>query len=99
MSLFTQLEKLHRQDRFQQEDFHTEIVAQVLRNCPELTLEWLQGIGATTTHDPDFIDISTQEEFARLADHPTDSRPDIAIRLVEGGQTELILIESKLGSK
>ncbi len=99
MSLFSALEKLHRQDRFQQEDFHTEIVAQVLRNCPTLTIEWLKAIGATTMPNPRVVGISTQEEFARLADHATDSKPDIAIRLSEGGETELILIESKLGSK
>jgi hypothetical protein len=99
MGLFAQLEKLHRQDRFQQEDFHTEIVAQVLRNSRQLTVQWLRGIGATTLSNPDSIIIATQEEFDRLAGHTTDSRPDIAIRVVQGAKTELILIESKLGSK
>lgn len=98
MGLFTELQRLRRKNRFQQEDFHTEIVAQVLRNSWSLTVEWLRAIGATTMHQPSFVDIATQEEFVRLTDHPTDSRPDIAIRLVEGDKTELILIESKLGS-
>ena len=32
MSLFSQLRQLYRPDRFQLEDFHTEIVAQVLQD-------------------------------------------------------------------
>lgn len=99
MSLFSQLRRLYRKDKFQLEDFHTEIVAQVLRHRRELTLEWLRGIGATTLKNPDWIKIGTQEEFAALADHPTDSRPDIAVRLKEGDTIELVLIESKVGAK
>jgi hypothetical protein len=99
MSLFSQLRHLYRPDRFQLEDFHTEIVAQVLRNSQALTMAWLSGIGITTLKNPDAIQIATQEEFAKLAGHSTDSRPDIAIRLVAGGNTELILIESKVPSK
>ena len=99
MSLFNQLRRLYRPDRFQLEDFHTEIVAQVLRNSEALTMAWLGGIGITTLKNPDAIQIATQEEFAKLAGHSTDSRPDIAIRLVAGGKTELILIESKVPSK
>jgi len=71
----------------------------VLRNSRALTLAWLHGIQATTLRNPDSIKIATQENLAALADHPTDSRPDIAIRLVEGDTIELILIESKVGSK
>jgi hypothetical protein len=48
MSLFRQLQRLYRPDRFQLEDFHTEIVAQVLRNSPALTLAWLRGIEVTS---------------------------------------------------
>ena len=99
MSLFNQLRRLCQRDRFQFEDFHTEIVAQVLRNSRPLTLSWLQAIGATGLKDPDQIKIVTQEDFPALADHATDSRPDIAIRLVEGAKRELILIESKVGAK
>ena len=47
MSLFKQLERLYRPDRFQREDFHTEIVAQVLRNSDELTLAWLRSLDVT----------------------------------------------------
>jgi hypothetical protein len=99
MGLFSQLERLARKEKFQLEDFHTEIVAQVLRNSPALTLAWLQAIDATRLQDPESITIATQEEFVKLADHATDSRPDIAIRLVTGNTVELILIESKIGAK
>jgi hypothetical protein len=99
MSLFKQLEKLYRPDRFQREDFHTEIVAQVLRNSQTLTLAWLRGIGVTHLGSVDDVKIDTQVKFEKLAEHPTDSRPDIEIRLVAGEKTELILIESKIGSK
>ncbi len=47
MSLFKQLENLYRPDRFQREDFITEIVVQVLRDSKELTLEWLRSLGVT----------------------------------------------------
>lgn len=98
MGLFTQLQHLYRKEKFQLEDFHTEIVAQVLRNNPKLAIAWLNGIGATMMRDPVAIYISTQEEFARLTHHLTDSRPDIAIRFITNGASELILIESKVGA-
>jgi hypothetical protein len=98
MSLFKQLEKLYRPDRFQREDFLTEIVVQVLRNSQELTLEWLRSLGVTDLKNA-YIKIDPQVVFGKLAGHDTDSRPDMAISLVEGGNTELILIESKVDSK
>ena len=99
MSLFRQLQHLYRKDKFQLEDFHTEIVAQVMRNSDALTLKWLQDMGATSFLCPDSITIATQEEFPALAGHATDSRPDIAIRLVQDEAAELVLIESKVGAK
>lgn len=99
MSLFQQLSHLSSSERFQIEDFHTEIVAQVLRNSPTLTLAWLQDIGATTLISADYIGIDTQERFAKLATHRSGSRLDLTIRLVANGSTELIFIESKLPSK
>ena len=96
MSLFKQLEKLYRPDRFQREDFLTEIVVQALRNSPELTLGWLRSLGVTDLKKANHIKIDSQVVFRKLAGHDTDSRPDIAISLVEGGNSELILIESKV---
>lgn len=99
MSLFKELRRLSRKEKFETEDFHTEIVAQVLRNSKALTTAWLNGIKATTLQHPDYIGIGTQEEFAKLAGHAIDSRPDITIRMAKGDVVELILIESKVGAK
>lgn len=99
MSLFRKLQRLYRPEKFQFEDFHTEIVAQVLKNSPALTLAWLRSIKATSLGEADHIKVSTQQEtFQPLAHHPTASRPDITIRLFVGTKAELIFIESKQGS-
>lgn len=80
------------------EDFHTEVVAHVMRSLPDQTLSWLRDIGATTMTRGDEFIITTQEELSALELHATGSRPDIAIRLVKNGERELIYIESKVGS-
>ena len=98
MSLFKQLQRLYRPDRFLLEDFHTEIVARVLCNSHRLTLDWLIGIGATALSKIDNMVIQTQEEFAALPGHFTASRPDITIRLTAAGQREMIFVESKVPS-
>jgi hypothetical protein len=46
------------------ENFHTEIVAQVLRNSPELTLEWLREIGGATSQMSALVSVTTQKRFA-----------------------------------
>ena len=99
MSLFDQLRRLYRKDKFPLEDFHTEIVAQVLRDSPRLTLSWLRALGVTQLSDTDDITVATQEDFEALEGHATGSRPDIAIRLSHGDSVELVLIESKVGAK
>jgi hypothetical protein len=99
MNLFSKLRRLYRPDSFQFEDFHTEIVAQVLQNNPALTLSWLRGIKATSFANDVSIKISTQETFQPLPGHSTPSRPDITIRLFFGAKKELIFIESKQDSK
>jgi hypothetical protein len=97
MSLFSQLRRLYRTDRFLIEDPHTEIVAQVLRNSDALTLEWLGRIGATTLEKAK-INIATQKTFGKLDGHSSASRPDITIHLSADGKNELIFVESKLPS-
>jgi hypothetical protein len=99
MSLFQQLRRLYRKDKFQLEDFHTEIVAQVLRNSPNVTSAWLQASGASSLGTADSIKISTQEEFPALDGHATASRPDVAIRIARGELAEMVLIESKVAAK
>lgn len=98
MNLFSRLRNLNP---FQLEDFHTEIVVQVLRNSQALTLNWLRGVGVTSLQvsDLDYIDINPQEKFAPLPEHSSGSRPDITIRLVAGRKRELVFIESKVPSK
>jgi hypothetical protein len=98
MSLFRKLQWLYRSDTFQFEDFHTEIVAQVLKNSPSLTLAWLRAIGATTLTQAAHVELRTQETFPPLAHHSTPSRPDITIRLFSESKTELVFVESKLNS-
>jgi hypothetical protein len=95
MSLFRKLQRLYRPEKFQFEDFHTEIVAQVLKNSSPLTLEWLRSINATTLSKADRIVVRTQETFPPLVHHPTASRPDITILLSLGTARELIFVESK----
>jgi len=95
MSLFSQLRRL---DSSELEDFNTEIVAAVLAHSKPHALAWLRSEGLTAIVDPDEVSVTTQEELEALEDHVTGSRPDLAIRLTKNGQTELIYIESKIGS-
>ena len=97
MSLFSDLRRLYRTDRFLIEDPHTEIVAQVLRNSDALTIAWLRSLTVTSLENPQ-IEIATQERFEILTGHSSASRPDITIRLQAEDTTELIFIESKLPS-
>jgi len=98
MSLFRQLQRLYRPEKFQFEDFHTEIVAQVLQNSPALTLSWLKAIGATNLSKTDHIDVRTQRTLEPLVHHSTASRPDTAILLSQDAKRELIFVESKQDS-
>jgi len=98
MSLFDELKRLFRRDKFQMEDFHTEIVAQVLRNSDELTLKWLRSISATTLEMPASITITTQKKFEKLEEDQPGSRVDMVIWLIKDGQCEMIFIESKIDS-
>ena len=98
-SLFTKLRKLHAGAKFRLEDYHTEIVAQVLRNRHDIMLAWLRELGVGRIRDPDEINVATQENLGALIGHECGSRPDIAIRLCKGAFVELLLIESKIGAK
>jgi hypothetical protein len=98
MSLFDQLRRLYRKDKFEMEDFHTEIVAQVLRNSPELTINWLRDIGAVDPRMATVISVTTQERFAALEQNEPGSRVDMVIRLSGNGLREIIFIESKIDS-
>jgi hypothetical protein len=62
MSLFSKLQRLISDGKTRSEDFHTEIVAQVLKNSPELTVKWLVSLDLTQPEDADDVFVATQEE-------------------------------------
>jgi PD-(D/E)XK nuclease superfamily len=80
------------------EDFHTEIVAQVLRNSDPFTIAWLRGIEAANPQMSEVISIRTQERFAALEENQPGSRVDMVIRLSGNGQRQMVFVESKIGS-
>ena len=66
--------------------------------APDVTLAWLRDLGATELTSAELL-VQTQEDLPALDTHDTGSRPDIAIRLSDGNRSEIIFIESKVGSK
>jgi len=94
--LFSQLEKLCQDGRYQREDFLTEIVAKVLQNSKVLTLSWLRFLKATELSDVSVHNVRTQIRLSQLDWHDSGSRPDFEITL--GDNEELIYVESKVGS-
>ena len=98
MSLFDEIRRLHRRDKFEMEDFHTEIAAQVLRDSSALTFDWLRSIGALKLQQPRVVSITTQEKFTPLDEDQPGSRIDLVIRLSENGVRQIVFIESKIDS-
>src|SRR5258708_36579414 len=99
MSLFSKLLQLSGDSKSSLEDFHTEIVAQVLQDTPELTVRWLADLGLTAREPPDTLTVGTQQELDALDAHEgLGSRPDIWILLTRGDLKELVFLESKVGS-
>jgi hypothetical protein len=98
MSLFSKLQRLIADGKTRSEDFHTEIVAQVLNNSPTLTVKWLASLNLTKPEPAERVCVATQEEFDPLGTHETGSRPDISIRLERPRSAELVFLESKVGS-
>lgn len=98
MSLFSKLIRLHSDERHPLEDFHTEIVANVLGYDPELTREWLKHLGVTELEKVDSITVKTQESFDAIPDHDQGSRIDMVIRIRSGEDNEVVFVESKVGS-
>src|SRR5947208_2731301 len=100
MSLFSKLLRLSSGGTMRLEDFHTEIVAYVLRSFSELTIQWLSDLGLTDAAKPDKVAVETQEQIDALESHDgLGSRPDISIRINRDHCTELIFVESKIGSR
>lgn len=97
MSLFQSLFRVFPAGSGSLEDFHTEIVGQILRSLPAEAAGWLHEIGATDRADF-ALSVTTQEDLEALAAHASGSRPDLRLCLQRGDETQLIFIESKVGS-
>ncbi|MBN3957615.1 PD-(D/E)XK nuclease family protein [Nostoc sp. NMS8] len=97
MSLFTNLLNLHSGSK-PREDFFTEIVAYFLSLNNDVLLDWLKHHSIISEDNYSSIKISTQQEHQALAIHTEDSRLDIVIELSTGLSTDVIFIESKIGS-
>lgn len=76
------------------EDYLTEIFAYCLNNDEILTNEFLAYFGIVET-ELENINVSTQIELNALAEHKTDSRPDMAIF----SETAVIFFENKVNAK
>ncbi|BBD60757.1 hypothetical protein NIES2109_35560 [Nostoc sp. HK-01] len=97
MSLFTNLLNLHSGSK-PLEDFFTEIVAYFFSIHQDLLIAWLQQNLIISDESYSRITITTQKEHQGLESHTTDSRFDILIELSNGLYTDVIIIESKIGS-
>ncbi|MEH1941940.1 MAG: PD-(D/E)XK nuclease family protein [Nostoc sp.] len=97
MSLFTNLLNLHSGNK-PREDFFTEIVAYFLSLNNDILLDWLKHQSIISDDNYSSIKISTQQEHQALAIHTEDSRLDIVVELSTGLNTDVIFIESKIGS-
>ncbi|MEH2461718.1 PD-(D/E)XK nuclease family protein [Nostoc sp.] len=98
MSLFTNLLNLHSTSK-SLEDFFTEIVAYFLSLNNEILIDWLKHHSILSDDNYSSIKISTQQEHKGLESHTEDSRLDIVVELSTGLTTDVIFIESKIGSK
>ncbi len=97
MSLFSNLLNLHSLTK-PLEDFFTEIVAYFLSLNQDILLDWLKHHSIISDDNYSSIKISTQQEHQALATHTEDSRLDIVVELSTGLSTDVIFIESKIGS-
>ncbi|MEH1997401.1 MAG: PD-(D/E)XK nuclease family protein [Nostoc sp.] len=95
--MFTNLLNLHSGNK-PREDFFTEIVTYFLSLNNDILLDFLKHHSIISDENYSSIKISTQQEHQALASHPEDSRLDIVIELSIGLNTDVIFIESKIGS-
>ncbi|MBN3890258.1 MAG: PD-(D/E)XK nuclease family protein [Nostoc sp. JL31] len=97
MSLFTNLLNLHSGNK-PREDFFTEIVAYFLSLKKDILIDWLKHHSIISDDNYSSVKISTQQEHKRIESHTEDSRLDIVVELSTGLTTDVIFIESKIGS-
>ncbi|MFN6464530.1 MAG: PD-(D/E)XK nuclease family protein [Nostoc sp. DedVER02] len=98
MSLFSNLLNLHSGSK-PREDFFTEIVAYFLSLNNDILLCWLKHHSIISDENYSSINISTQQKHKGLERHTEDSRLDIVVELSTGLNTDVIFIESKIGSR
>ena len=98
MSLFSNLLNLHSGSK-PLEDFFTEIFAYFLSLNNDILLDWLKHHSIISDDNYSSIKISTQQEYKGLESHTEDSRLDIVVELSTGLNTDVIFIESKIGSR
>ncbi|MFW9261557.1 PD-(D/E)XK nuclease family protein [Nostoc sp. CALU 546] len=98
MSLFSNLLNLHSGSK-PLEDFFTEIVAYFLSLNNDILIDWLKYHSIISDDNYSSIKISTQQEHKGLESHTEDSRLDIVVELSDGLNTDVIFIESKVGSR
>ncbi|GAX38523.1 PD-(D/E)XK nuclease family protein [Nodularia sp. NIES-3585] len=97
MSLFTNLLNLHSANK-PLEDFFTEIIAYFLDINQDILIAWLKHESIIYDENEININIFTQESYQPLKHHHSGSKPDIVIKLEHDNQTDIIFIESKIGS-
>ena len=97
-SLFKRIyQLLSSRDQNQQEDYLTEIFAEVLAKAGILH-EWLTNLTDIKVGQLNMREVTTQKTYAKQEDHVTDSRPDMIIRFSDGRNSHILFIENKLGT-
>lgn len=94
------------------EDLFTEALARLFEKKPQLCIAWLEEEGLISPsvggEIEGYVRVGTQKSFSALESHETDSRPDLLIEVFrsldeesaeEGASGELVMIESKIGSR
>ncbi|AUS99748.1 hypothetical protein CLI64_04715 [Nostoc sp. CENA543] len=96
MSLFTKLLNLHSGSQ-PLEDFFTEVIAYFLDLNQHILINWLKE--NSIINDDDYnIQLSTQKYYEPLKHHQHGSQIDIVLELENDFKTDVIFIESKIGS-
>lgn len=97
MELFSRLLRLHSAP-VPLEDFFTEVVAHLFGASPRTCLRWLEHTRLSESKQEQ-VHVSTQHSFDPLEHHVAGSRLDMLIELSDGRNSDVILIESKIGSR
>ncbi|WP_182914133.1 PD-(D/E)XK nuclease family protein [Paenibacillus sp. 1011MAR3C5] len=88
---------LGNKDRNQQEDYLTEIFAEILEK-DGLLLDFLRTLTGISISSMDIREVTTQKTYAKQVDHISDSRPDMMIRFSDRDKPHILFIENKLGT-